>query len=96
MASREELLQKLRLIKPALLQKYPISRLAIFGSYGRGDFSDHSDLDILVELQGGMGIGYISLALELESALGIKVDLVSKNGLKPKYLQAIEQDLTYV
>lgn len=96
MASREKLFKKLRLIKPVLLEKYPISRLAIFGSYGRGDYSDQSDLDIMVELQGGIGMGFIALAMELEAALGVKVDLVSKNGLKPQYLPAIEQDLTYV
>jgi predicted nucleotidyltransferase len=43
-----------------------------------------------------VGIKFIDLADELEQMLQNKVDLVSRNGLKPKYYQAIEPELIYV
>ena len=43
-----------------------------------------------------MGIEFIDLAGELEAILHRKVDLVSKNGIKPKYLEEIKKDLVYV
>ncbi len=82
--------------KTALLRKYPIKALAVFGSYSRGDQSELSDLDIMVEFTEPVGLEFIDLAYELEDLLQIKVDLVSKKGIKTKYFNAIEQDLIYV
>jgi uncharacterized protein len=53
-------------------------------------------LDIIVEFDGKIGIRFIDLAEELENLLKIKVDLVSKKGLKDKYLSSISSDLLYV
>jgi predicted nucleotidyltransferase len=44
----------------------------------------------------GFGIEFIDLAEELEKILNRKVDLVSKNGVKPKYFDEIQKDLIYV
>jgi predicted nucleotidyltransferase len=70
--------------------------MAIFGSYSRGENNAASDLDILVEFNDKIGVEFIDLADEMEEILGLKVDLVSKNGVKPKYLQSITSDLIYV
>ncbi|MEL6534557.1 MAG: nucleotidyltransferase domain-containing protein [Bacteroidota bacterium] len=70
--------------------------MAIFGSRARGDYHTESDLDILVEFHASIGLGFVDLAEELEAILNTKVDLVSKGGLKPKYLEAIQEDLVYV
>ena len=70
--------------------------MAIFGSYSRGENTDESDLDILVEFNGKIGIRFIDLADDIESIVGLKVDLVSKNGIKRGYLSAIDSDLVYV
>lgn len=70
--------------------------MAIFGSYGRGQQGEDSDVDILVDFQKPIGIEFIDLANELESLLKLKVDLVSKNGIRPQYFKQIEQDLSYV
>ncbi len=96
MSPQEEILSKLRNLKTRLAEKYPISGMALFGSYSRGDQQDNSDVDILVELNGKIGSDFIDLAEELESALGRKVDLISKNGIKPRYLNSIQDDLIYV
>jgi len=49
-----------------------------------------------VELNGKIGSKFFDLADELESSLGQRVDLVSKKGVKPRYLKSIEPDLVYV
>lgn len=82
--------------KQRLTDKYGLSFMAIFGSYGRGQQTENSDVDILVDFKRPIGIEFIDLANELEKLLKIKVDLVSKNGVKPQYLKHIEQDLNYV
>lgn len=82
--------------KPFLLKKYPIKAIGVFGSVTRGDFETGSDVDILVEFDRPVGIEFIDLANELEAILHLKVDLVSRSGIKPKYLKVIEKDLQYV
>lgn len=53
-------------------------------------------MDILVEFNRPIGLEFIDLAEELEQILQIKVDLVSKKGIKKKYLKSIETELAYV
>ncbi|MCR9153439.1 MAG: nucleotidyltransferase family protein [Bacteroidetes bacterium] len=96
MSSREEILSKLKVLKAGLLNSYPIASIALFGSFARSEQTPQSDIDILVELNGQIGSKFIDLAEELETSLGQKVDLVSKNGIKPRYLKSIESDLVYV
>jgi len=79
-----------------LFSKYPLKSLAIFGSVSRGDNGPESDVDIMVEFTKPVGMAFIELALELEDLLGCKVDLVSRDGVKTKYMQHIEPDLKYV
>ena len=69
-----------------LCRKNQVSELSIFGSALRPDFGDHSDIDLLVTFQpqAQIGlIGFLRFQRELSEALGRKVDLVPKNGLKP-------------
>jgi len=82
--------------KKKLYEKYGLNLLGIFGSYGRGEQNENSDVDILVGFQRPVGIEFIDLADELERILKIKVDLVSKDGVNPRYLTQIQQELSYV
>ncbi len=86
----------LRQHKASLFSRYAIQQLAIFGSVSRGDNTPSSDLDILVEFKQPIGIRFIDLGDELEELLKMKVDLVSKNGIKSKYFKHIEEELSYV
>ena len=82
---------------PVLLAKYPIAKLALFGSVVRDDFNpEKSDIDIMVEFNGDIGWEFIDLAEELEQLLGRKVDLVSRGGIKPRYWEHIKDDIRYV
>jgi predicted nucleotidyltransferase len=96
MKTLEEIKAILNRHQPALKKKYPIASLAIFGSYTRGEQTENSDVDILVEFNGPIGLRFFDLAYELEELLGLKVDLVSKEGVKPRYMQVLQNDLEYV
>lgn len=82
--------------KKKLFYDYPIKTMAIFGSYSRREQNDSSDLDILVEFSDKIGIRFVDLAEDLEKIVGFKVDLISKKGVKEKYLKVIDSDLIYV
>lgn len=96
MSTLQQILSKLTNSKSHLFNEYPIKSMAIFGSYSRETNSTNSDLDILIEFKDKIGLRFIDLADELEDLIGIKVDLVSKNGVKESYLQSINSDLIYV
>jgi predicted nucleotidyltransferase len=54
MNPRENILERLRTIKPALQQEFPLRRMALFGSWARNEQTDTSDVDILVEVDPSM------------------------------------------
>ena len=82
--------------KSHLFLDYPIQELAIFGSFARGEATEDSDIDILVEFSGPIGWEIVDLVEELEELLGHPVDLVSKKAIRPKLLPFITKDLIYV
>jgi len=92
--TREHILARLREAKPALQSEFPLRRLALFGSYARGtQISGKSDVDILVEVDPSIGLGFVSLAERLEEILGQRVDLVSRRAIKPSLWRRIEPEL---
>jgi len=96
MKTLNDIKQKLADRKPDLFSRYPLRSLAIFGSFSREEQNDISDLDIIVEFNDKIGIRFTDLADELEEITGIKTDLVSRKGVKEKYLKVINKDLIYV
>lgn len=77
----------------------PVLKAYLFGSYVRGQANNHSDIDILVDLDytQRIGLGFVQMQNDLENMLKTKVDLVSSNGLS-KYIKPIvdeEKQLIY-
>jgi predicted nucleotidyltransferase len=93
MTAKEQILRSLHEQRALLSQRYPIRRLALFGSWARGDARDDSDVDVLVEVDPSIGMGFVELAEELERALGRHVDLVSRRAIRPAYWKRIEPEL---
>ncbi|MCM4156092.1 nucleotidyltransferase domain-containing protein [Gramella sp. AN32] len=93
MKSLQEIRLKLAEHKAPLFAKYPIKKLSIFGSFSQKNHEIKNDLDLLVEFNEPIGIQFIDLAEELENLIDYKVDLVSRNGLKEQYYEAIKSDL---
>ena len=94
-ANREEILTRLRESKPTLQAEFPLKRLALFGSCARAtQVAGESDVDILVEVDPSIGLGFVTLAERLEQLLGLRVDLVSRRAIKPSLWKRIEPELT--
>lgn len=69
-----------------------IRRLALFGSVLREDFRPDSDVDVLVEFKPEARVGFMALGRmqrELAALLGRPVDLVPREGLKPKIREIV-------
>lgn len=89
----EPILTSLRSHKPALMGCFPVHRMAIFGSVVRGEATEDSDVDILVEVDPSIGWGIVDLADRLEQILGHRVDLVSRRAVRPSLWERIEPEL---
>ena len=68
------------------LRKFGVRRLWLFGSYVRGEAGKNSDLDVLVEFEPGKKTfdNYMELKFFLEELLGVEVDLITVEALKPR------------
>lgn len=85
-----KILVKLRRTLPYLRDKYHVETLEVFGSFVRAEQQLTSDLDLLVTFSQLPGlIKFIELENYLSDRLGIKVDLVMKDSLKPAIGQRI-------
>lgn len=95
----EQIKQKLTQNLNHIKQQYHITQLGIFGSYIRGEATENSDLDILVEFEPQARFGLLTFC-ELENylseLLALKVDLVMKDGLKPHIGNQILQEVVYL
>ncbi|WP_017326154.1 nucleotidyltransferase family protein [Synechococcus sp. PCC 7336] len=95
----ETLKTQLTQLKPTLQKDYHISQLGIFGSYVRGEQTDDSDVDVLVEFDPNFRFGlftFCHLENQLSDTLGKKVDLVMKDALKANIGQRILQEVIYL
>ena len=83
--------------REVLEDRFKVKTIGVFGSHVRGEQNMHSDVDILVEFSGSMGlIGFIGLEQYLSELLGIKVDLVTKGAFKPYIGKRILEEVMYV
>lgn len=96
MKNLSEIKKLLNKYKEELKTKYHIKSIGLFGSVVRGDATEFSDIDILVEFEKPIGLDFVILGDELEEILGVRVDLVTLNSIKPRMLEYIRQDLVYV
>jgi predicted nucleotidyltransferase len=70
--------------RPLLVEKYNVASLELFGSYVRHEQRKDSDLDILVTFSKPPSLlKFVNLENHLSDKLGVKVDLVMKDSLKP-------------
>jgi predicted nucleotidyltransferase len=74
----------LRKQQPNLAEQYHVATLEVFGSYVRQEQRKNSDLDILVTFSKPPSLfKFVRLENYLSDLLGVKVDLVMKDSLKP-------------
>lgn len=95
--SLDEIRSKLTSMLPLLRERYHVCTLEIFGSYVRGEEKPDSDLDLLVTFDEVPTLfQFVGLENVISDALGIQVDLVMKDSLKPnigKYILKEAQEI---
>ena len=99
MPKLDEILEKLKSIKPEIEKRYQVTEIGVFGSYARNDQTDSSDIDILISFADDASIGlfaYCGMENWLSDVLGEKVDLVMKESLKPRIGQRILSEVIYL
>ncbi len=75
------------------LHSFGIRSLALFGSVARDEATDTSDLDFLVEFDGGATFDrYMDLKFFLEDLFGKPVDLVTRRSLKSQIAESVLKD----
>lgn len=81
--SRDKL-EEIKDIIIKVLKKHNVKRAAIFGSIARGEATEESDIDIVIEFEGRKSLlDLVDLKLELQELLGKKVDVITYNSINP-------------
>ena len=89
--------QKLKGSEQFLKERFLVKKIGVFGSYSRGEQTRKSDVDVLVEfIEEPSLFKFLDLENYLRELLGIKVDLVMKNALKPNIGKHILDEVIYI
>lgn len=76
-----------------LLDRYTVSRIALFGSYATGRQTAKSDIDFLVEFKQPTFDNYMGLAYDLEKLFGRKVEMLTPEGLDSIRIESIAENI---
>ena len=88
--SAEEILVRLRELKPQILQRFRAKEIQLFGSSVRREQDPGSDIDILVDFEDGADLFDLTgLAIFLENEFQQKVDVVPKRALREELQDSI-------
>jgi predicted nucleotidyltransferase len=83
--------------KQQLKDRCKVEEIGIFGSYVRKEQKKRSDLDVLVSFSETIDLFmFVELENYLSDILGVKVDLVMKDSLKPRLKERILNEAVYV
>ena len=100
MINRNIIIEKLRNQLQTLSEQFGIERIGLFGSMARGNETEDSDIDILVELNRPLGLKFMLLVESLETIFSRKVDIITKDGLAnirvKEVSDSIKKDIIYV
>ena len=75
-------------------QNQPVERVWLFGSFARGEETEDSDIDLLVDLDQSQSVGlrFFGMWRELEQLLGRNVVLVTESGLSDYARESVNRD----
>lgn len=82
-----------------ILQKHDVIHASVFGSFARGDATEDSDVDILVEFQEGLKkslLDLVELKQQMEDNTGKAVDIVTRKGLDQKITKYVHKNIVQI
>ena len=93
----DEILIFLRDHKAEMAERFGVTRLGVAGSVARGEATQDSDIDIIVDLQSRNTFrSFFGLLHYLQAALPQKIDLSTESSLKPLVREQVMKDIRYV
>ena len=89
-ATEKDILSRLQELKPVLKQRFRINSLELFGSYRRGEQTEESDIDLLVDFTREADLfDLMGLAQYLEKELKCRVDVIPRNALRQELRETV-------
>jgi len=90
----QDLLAKLKELKPAIMARYKAKEMSLFGSFVRGEQGANSDIDVLVDFEEEADLfDLVGLAVRLEEELQRRVDIIPKRALRPELREAVLREV---
>ena len=81
----------------AILKKYKVNKVGIFGSFATGKTKKKSDVDLLVEFEDVIDLfDFVHLADEIQKVLKVKVDLSTPDAIKPYIKTMILREVEWI
>lgn len=80
----------------AVLERYSVRRIGLFGSFVRGEETPDSDIDLLVTFRSKTFRNYMDLKFFFEDYFGRTVDLVTEEAVKQRLRERINDEVEYV
>jgi len=95
--SAEDIVKRLRELRPIIADRYKAREIGLFGSFVRGEQNANSDIDVLADFDDGADLfDLIGLALYLEDILQCHVDVVPKRALRTELQEPILREVIVV
>lgn len=97
MMSKEYILAFLKAHKDELYQKYSVTKLGLFGSYAKGNATNESDVDVIVQLAKPNLLTLAALQQELQESFNVPVDVIRlRDTMNPFLKSQINKEAIYV
>ena len=85
-------IDEIKSIAAPIAKQHGVAALYLFGSYARRDMTESSDVDLRIDKGSIRGLALAGFLVDLEDALGLKVDLIPTTSLDGQFLSSIQED----
>ncbi len=96
MTSAQKIEIKIKEVMPYLQHEFGIDQIGYFGSFAKGNYTNESDLDVLVKFNKPLGWKFFDLKEYLEKLVGRKVDLVTEQSIRKQWRESILNQVKFI
>lgn len=93
--NKEEVQRTINEHKAYIAEAFSVEKIGLFGSFARDEYTEESDIDLLVEFKRPVGFEFIELKEYLESLFQKPVDLVTVNALRPFMKEQVMNEVQF-